>query len=154
MPLHITLSKLVFTSHCICFYYIMICPVSSDTPLISFRLDDPNALSVDFEQVIISVIMFTVLFANQIMIFSTSVVHVPLVLSCLVNPSALASDFEQVIVSVICFLVTCFLPCLLAGTDLFHISRKCVTGFVSFAFTVCWLTLNRSLFQFYCIWHC
>ena len=28
-PLHITLSKLVFTSHCICFYYIMICPVSS-----------------------------------------------------------------------------------------------------------------------------
>ena len=29
-PLHITLSKLVFTSHCICFYYIMICPVSSE----------------------------------------------------------------------------------------------------------------------------
>ena len=28
-PLLITLSKLVFTSHCICFYYIMICPVSS-----------------------------------------------------------------------------------------------------------------------------
>ena len=28
-PLHITLSKLVFTSHCIYFYYIMICPVSS-----------------------------------------------------------------------------------------------------------------------------
>ena len=29
MPLHITLSELVFTSHCICFYYIMICSVSS-----------------------------------------------------------------------------------------------------------------------------
>ena len=29
-----------------------------------------------------------------------------------------------------------------------------VTGFVSFAFAVCWLTLNRSLFRFYCIWHC
>ena len=28
-PLHITLSKMIFTSHCICFYYIMICPVSS-----------------------------------------------------------------------------------------------------------------------------
>ena len=28
MPLHVTLSKLLFTSHCICFYYIMICPVS------------------------------------------------------------------------------------------------------------------------------
>ena len=29
MPLHITLNKLVFTSHRICFWYIMICPVSS-----------------------------------------------------------------------------------------------------------------------------
>ena len=29
-----------------------------------------------------------------------------------------------------------------------------VTGFGSFEFTVCWLTLNRSLLQFYCIWHC
>ena len=28
-PLHITLSKLVFTSHCICFYYIMMSSVSS-----------------------------------------------------------------------------------------------------------------------------
>ena len=28
-PLHITLSKLVFTSNCICFQHIMICPVSS-----------------------------------------------------------------------------------------------------------------------------
>ena len=28
-PLHMTLSKLVFTTHCICFYYIMICPASS-----------------------------------------------------------------------------------------------------------------------------
>ena len=66
MPLHITLSKLVFTSYCICFYYIMICPVSSayTIGLIS--------LAVDFEQVIISVILFTVLFVNQIMIFSTA----------------------------------------------------------------------------------
>ena len=28
-PQHTTFSKLVFTSHCICFYYIIICPVSS-----------------------------------------------------------------------------------------------------------------------------
>ena len=28
-PLHITLTKLVFTSHCIRFYYIMICPIKS-----------------------------------------------------------------------------------------------------------------------------
>ena len=37
---------------------------------------------------------------------------------------------------------------------MFHVSSTCVTGFVSFAFTVFWLTLNRSLFQFYYIWHC
>ena len=33
---------------------------------------------------------------------------------------------------------------------MFHV----VTGFVPFAFKVCWLTLNRSLFWFYYIWHC
>ena len=79
----------------------------------SFRLHDPDAYPVDFEQVNISVILFTVLFANQIMIYSTSAADVPLVLSCLLNPRALADDFEQVIVPVICFLVICFLPCLL-----------------------------------------
>ena len=36
---------------------------------------------------------------------------------------------------------------------MFHVRSTCATGFVSFAFTVCWLTLNRSWFQFYCIWH-
>ena len=73
-----------------------------------FVLHDPDALTVDFEQVIILVILFTVLFANQIIICSRSAAHVSLVLSCLLNPSALAADFEQVIV-----LVICFLPCLL-----------------------------------------
>ena len=82
------------------------------TTSVSFRLHDPDALAVDFEQVIISVILFTVLFANQILIFSTSAAHVPLVLSCLLNPSSLAAVFAQVTVPVICFLVTCFLPCL------------------------------------------
>ena len=61
----------------------------------SFGLHDPDALTVvEFEQVIISVIFSTLLFANQIMICSTSAAHVPLVLSCLLNLSALASDFE------------------------------------------------------------
>ena len=78
------------------------------SPLLSFRLHDPNALAVDFKQVIISVIFFTVLFANQIMICSTSAAHVQLVLSCLLNPSAMVADFEHVIVPVICFL-TCLL---------------------------------------------
>ena len=91
--------------------------------------------------VIISVILFTVLFANQIMIFSTSAA--PLVLSRFLNSSALAANFEQVIVPVIFNqILICFM------------SAARVTGFVSFAFTMCWLTLNRSLFQFYCIRHC
>ena len=34
---------------------------------------------------------------------------------------------------------------------MFHVSTTCVTGFVSFAFMVCLLTLNRSLFWF---WFC
>ena len=38
-------------------------------------------------------------------------------------------------------------------TDLFHVSSTCVTGFVFFALTVYWMTLNRSLFWFYYIWH-
>ena len=78
------------------------------TQPVSFRLHDLDTLVVDFEQVIISVILFTKLFTNEIMICSTSAAHVPLVLSCLLNPSALAADFEQVIA-----LFICFLPCLL-----------------------------------------
>ena len=80
----------------------------------SFRLHDLNPLAVYFEQVIIFIILFIVSFANQILICSTSVAHMPLVLSCLLNPSAFAVDFEQGVVLVIC-----------------------VTGFISFAFTVC-----------------
>ena len=70
----------------------------------SFRLYDPDALVVDVEQVIISVILFTVLFTNQVMICPMTAAYVPLALSCLLNPNALAADFEQVIVPVICFL--------------------------------------------------
>ena len=70
-----------------------------------FRLHEPDALAVDFKQVIISVIWFTVLFANQITLYSTSVAHVLLVLTWLFNTSALAADSEQVIFPVICFLL-------------------------------------------------
>ena len=63
----------------------------------SFRLHDPEAFAVAFEQVIISVILFTVLFANQIMICSMSAANVPLVLSCLLNPSALAATLNRLL---------------------------------------------------------
>ena len=81
--------------------------------LVSFCLHDPDALTVDFEQVIISVILFTVIFANKIIICSRSVAHVLLVLSCLLNSCASTAGSEQIIVPVICFLVICFPPCLL-----------------------------------------
>ena len=41
----------------------------------SFRLYGPDAFAVDFEQVIISVISFSALFANGIKICSTSAAH-------------------------------------------------------------------------------
>ena len=109
MPLHITLSKLVFTSHCICFYYIMICPVSSEYT--------------------IGVVSFA-------------------------WPQYIGFWLWIVIALVISFLDICFLPCLLTRYCLFHVSNTHVPSFVFFAFTVCWLTLNGSLFRFYCIWHC
>ena len=34
-------------------------------PSVSFRLQDPDSLAVGFEQVVISVVLFTVLFADQ-----------------------------------------------------------------------------------------
>ena len=58
----------------------------------SFCLHDPGALAVDFEQVIVSVILLTMFFANQIVICFMSAAHVPLVLSCLLNPRTLAAD--------------------------------------------------------------
>ena len=69
------------------------------TPSVSFRLHGPDALAVDFEQVINSIISFTALFASRIMIYSTSAAHVVLVLFCLRNTSALAAYFKQVIVT-------------------------------------------------------
>ena len=107
-PLHITLSKLVFTSHYNCFYFMVICPVSwANKPVVSSRLNDFNTVAADFEQVIVSVILFAALFANQIMVCSTSGAHVSLMLSFLWNPRSSAVDFEQVLFPVICFLL-CF----------------------------------------------
>ena len=95
MPLHITQSMLVFTSHCLCFYYKVICPVYQNTPSVSFRLHDPDAFASNFEQAIILVISFSAFFANGIKICFTPAAHVPLVLSCLRNPSVLAADFDR-----------------------------------------------------------
>lgn len=64
----------------------------------------PMQWLLNFEQVIASVILFTALFANEIMICSTSAARVPLVLSCFNKNSAwAAAEFEQVIVLVIYF---------------------------------------------------
>ena len=82
------------------------------------------------------------------MICSTAAAHVPLVLSCLVNSSTLAATLNR-------SLFRLFVSWLVwqPDTDLFRVSSTCVNSFVSFTFTVCWLTLNRSLFRFCCIWH-
>ena len=82
------------------------------TPSLSSCFQGPNGLAVDFEQVI-TLVIITVLFTNQIIICSTSAAHAPLVLSCLLNPSTLADDFEQFIV-----LAICLLPCLLRGNSI------------------------------------
>ena len=74
---------------------------------------------MDFEQFIISVILFSTLFANGMEICSTSAAHMPLVLSGYVIPVHwLLADFEQVFI-----LVICFLPCLL--TRYWFISCQC-----------------------------
>ena len=92
-----------------------------------FCLHDPDVLGVDFEQVIISVILFTVLLSNQIIICTTSAAHMPLLLSCLLNPSPLATDFEQVTVSVICFLILiCFMSAAYVSPVLSPLYLRCI----------------------------
>ena len=100
-------------------------------PLLSFHLDEPNVLAVEFEHNIISVILFTALFDNLIIICFMSAGHVPLVLSCLCNPSTLAL-FNR---SLFWLFVSC-LNCEL-DTDLFHVSSTCVTGWISFPLMMC-----------------
>ena len=55
---------------------------------------------MDFEQIIISVISFSALFAHGIKICYTSAAHMQLLLSYLRNPNTFAGNFEQVIVPV------------------------------------------------------
>ena len=79
----------------------MICPVSSaHISSVSSSLHDSYVLAVNFEQVIVSVILFTTLFANWKMLCSTSAVEVSLVLSCFRISNVSAADFGQVIVPV------------------------------------------------------
>ena len=78
-PLHITLSKLVFSSYCICFYYIMICPVSSAYTI--------GVVSFAWIRYIgcwtghCSGCLFLALFANQILTCFMSAAHLSPVLS-------------------------------------------------------------------------
>ena len=87
----------------------MICPVSSaHISSVSSRLHDSYVLGVNFEQVIVSVILFTTLFANWKMLCYTLAVEVSLVLSCFRISNISAADFGQVIVPVFWgFFVVC-----------------------------------------------
>ena len=83
---------------------------SAHKPSVSSRLHDSYAFAVDFEKFIVSL---TALFANPIMICSTSAAHVPLVLPCLHTYVVLAylryaAYFEQVIVPVFLVLLALF----------------------------------------------
>ena len=86
----------------------MICPVSSaHISSVSSCLQDSD-VAFNFEQTIVSVILFTTLFANRKMLCCTSAVEVSLVLSYLRISNVSAADFEQVIVPVIRgFLLVC-----------------------------------------------
>ena len=80
-PLHITLSKLVFTSHCICFYYIMICPVSSAYTIGVVLFAWPRYIGCWLWTDHCFGYLFPALFANQILICFMSAAHVSPVLS-------------------------------------------------------------------------
>ena len=60
-PLHMTLSKLVFTSYCTYFCCIMICPVSSAYTIGVVSFAWPRYIDCCFEQVIVPVICFMVI---------------------------------------------------------------------------------------------
>ena len=82
-PLHITLSKLVFTSHCIYFYYIMICPVSSTYTIgvVSFAWSwyiDCWLWTGHCSGYLFPGYLFPALFANQILICFMAAAYVSL----------------------------------------------------------------------------
>ena len=80
-PLHITLNKLVFTSHCICFYYIMISPVSPAYTLGVVSSSWPRCIGCWLWTGHCSCYLFPALFANEILICFMSTAHVSPVLS-------------------------------------------------------------------------
>ena len=82
-PLHITLSQLVITSHCICFYYIMICPVSSAYTIGVVSFAWPRYIGCWLWTGHCSGYLFPALFANQILICFMSARHMSPVLSTL-----------------------------------------------------------------------
>ena len=98
-PLHITLSQLVITSHCICFYYIMICPVSSAYTIGVVSFAWPRSLAVDFEQLIALVICFLHCLLTRYWFVSclSGMCHQ----FCLLCIYVVLTDFEQVIVPVL-----------------------------------------------------
>ena len=86
--LHKTLSKLVFTSHCICFYYIMVCPVSSTYTIgvVSFAWSQYIGCWLwtgHCSSYLFPAYLFPALFANQVLICFMSAAHVSPVLSSL-----------------------------------------------------------------------
>ena len=85
-PLHMTLSKLAFTSHCICFYYIIIGPVSSAYAIVIVLFAWPRYIGCwlwtgHCSSYLFPGYMFPALFANQILICFMSAGHVSSVLS-------------------------------------------------------------------------
>ena len=134
-------------------------------PVLSISLHDSGALVTDFEQVIVSVISLTALFANWIMICSMSAVHLPLVLSWLRNPSALVANFVYVILPVFCYL-HCLLTAILIFMSVTHVP---LVFFCRHNSSVLAADFKKTIFQFFsslalcvnwtmirsqqCLWH-
>ena len=77
--LHITLSKLVFTSHCIYFYYIVIDSVSSAyIPSVSFCFHDSDTLTFNLNRSLFQLYSFQCFFSSQILICSIPAAHMSL----------------------------------------------------------------------------
>ena len=103
ISLLITLSKLVFPSHCICFYYIMISvQCHQHTPSVSFHLHDSDTWAVDFVHVIVPVICFLPCLLNRYWFVSCQLhmCH----LFCLPCIYGVLASFKQVIVPVLLYL--------------------------------------------------
>lgn len=116
--------------------------LSAYTSLISFCLHDSDALAVNFEQVTISAILFTVL------LHVCNIYTIGAILFAYFQ--YIRCYFEQGIFRIIHFLC-CFLTRYWLVPYQQHISA--VTDVV-YLHTMCWLlSLNRSFFRFHYLWH-